>query len=184
MLYLAAKILGLGRSTRNSIKPGQQRTDHTNSHVLVWPLSWHYDSSKCIVNLSFGLRVVLMQQDPSGWRPVVYITKLITETKCRYAQTEKVGLSATWVCVKDLQTTYWEKRITLEMDHKPQVPMLASKAFSHLPTGRTFWLQSYVCTHIGVQDGQATIVGNNIYMGHVTRNGLSGHRSLCIAFKA
>ena len=60
---------------------------------------------------SFGFGAVLMEKNLCGWSPVAYNTKGLTETECRYVQTEKEGLAATWVCVKDLQITYWERSL-------------------------------------------------------------------------
>lgn len=50
----------------------------------------------------------------------------LSETECRYAQIEKEGLALTWACERF--TDYiLGKRITLETDHKPLVPILGSK---------------------------------------------------------
>ena len=53
-------------------------------------------------------------------------SRSLSETECRYAQIEKEGLALTWACERF--TDYiLGKRITLETDHKPLVPILGSK---------------------------------------------------------
>lgn len=72
--------------------------------------------------LSFGLGAVLIQKYPSGWRPVAYASRALMETEWRYAQIEKEGLVATWGCER-FADYILGKKITLEMDHKPLIPI-------------------------------------------------------------
>ena len=47
---------------------------------------------------SFGLGAVLLQKKTEVWRPVIYASRAMTETKGRYAQIEKEALASTWAC--------------------------------------------------------------------------------------
>uniref|UniRef100_A0A1X7V7D5 Reverse transcriptase/retrotransposon-derived protein RNase H-like domain-containing protein n=1 Tax=Amphimedon queenslandica TaxID=400682 RepID=A0A1X7V7D5_AMPQE len=48
---------------------------------------------------SHGLGAVLRQKQIDGsWRPVSYISRLMTETEQRYAQIEMETLALTWAC--------------------------------------------------------------------------------------
>lgn len=97
----------------------------------------HYNPNKrCIVAADAcqdGLGGVLLQFDDSGHRrPIAYASRSLSETEKRYAVIEKEALAATWSCEKFkdyiLGTTF-----TLETDHRPLVPLLASTDLSKLP---------------------------------------------------
>ena len=49
---------------------------------------------------SFGLWGVLLQKAKSEWKPVVYVSRSMTEIERRCAQIEKEVLAITWVCEK------------------------------------------------------------------------------------
>ena len=66
---------------------------------------------------SFGLGTALLQkQEELTWTPVVYVSRALTKTECRYAQIKKEALALTWECVG--------KSILAETDHKPLVPQI------------------------------------------------------------
>lgn len=56
----------------------------------------------------------------------------MTETECRYAQIEKEALAVTWAC-KKFANYIVGKRILIETDHKPLVPILNNKDLDTLP---------------------------------------------------
>ena len=70
---------------------------------------------------SFGLGVVLCQQDGDKWRPVAYASRSMSETERRYAQIEKEALAVTWVCRKFTDYILGRKFL-IESDHKPLIP--------------------------------------------------------------
>ena len=50
--------------------------------------------------------------------------------------------------------------------------------------GLFVWISSYVYTYVRARDGHATIAGHIVYTGQAAHNGLGGHRSPMLAFKA
>ena len=56
----------------------------------------------------------------------------MTNTEMRYAQIEKEALVITWACEKFNQYILG-KRILLETDHKPLVPLMTHKHLDNLP---------------------------------------------------
>ena len=81
---------------------------------------------------SYGLGAVLMQKEDTQWKPVAYASLSMSETKRRYAQIEKEGLAVTWACEK-FASYILGKRISIETDHKPLVPLLGTKDLDNLP---------------------------------------------------
>ena len=83
---------------------------------------------------TFGLGAVLLQQQQSMWKAVAYAscTMLLNETKQRYSQIEKETLALVWACQKFLGYIIG-KRIHLETDHKPLVPLLSKTHLDRLP---------------------------------------------------
>ena len=73
---------------------------------------------------SHGLGAVLLQKIQGQWHPVAYASCSMTCTESRYTQIEKEALAATWAYEK-FATYIQGKIITLEMDHKPLVPLLS-----------------------------------------------------------
>ena len=56
----------------------------------------------------------------------------MTCTESQYSQIEKEALAATWACEK-FATYIQGNTITLEMDHKPVVPLLSHQHLDKLP---------------------------------------------------
>ena len=56
----------------------------------------------------------------------------MTETERRYAQIERETLAATWAC-KKFSDYVIGKRLHLETNHKPLVPLLSSKQLDNIP---------------------------------------------------
>ena len=81
---------------------------------------------------SYGLGAVLMQKEDTQWKPVAYASHSMSETERRYAQIEKEGLAVTWACEK-FASYILGKRIYIETDHKPLVPLLGTKDLDNLP---------------------------------------------------
>ncbi len=81
---------------------------------------------------SYGLGAVLLQQCQDGWKPVAFASRSMTETERRYAQIEKEALATTWACEK-FSDFILGKRIQVETDHKPLVPLLGAKDLDRLP---------------------------------------------------
>ncbi|KAL7881030.1 hypothetical protein SRHO_G00032840 [Serrasalmus rhombeus] len=82
---------------------------------------------------SFGLGGVLTQRQPDGvWKPIVFISRGMSDTERHYAQIEKEALAATWACER-LSSYLLGLKFRLETDHKPLVPLLSTKALDELP---------------------------------------------------
>ncbi|XP_061906727.1 uncharacterized protein K02A2.6-like isoform X2 [Entelurus aequoreus] len=82
---------------------------------------------------SFGLGGVLTQQQSDGaWRPIIFISRGMSDTERHYAQIEKEALAATWACER-LSSYLLGLKFRLETDHKPLVPLLSTKALDELP---------------------------------------------------
>ena len=81
---------------------------------------------------SYGLGAVLLQKAASEWKPVAYASRSMSETERRYAQIEKEALAITWACDK-FSMYVLGKKVRLETDHKPLVPLLGSKQLDSLP---------------------------------------------------
>ena len=75
---------------------------------------------------SYGLGAVLMQKEDTQWKPVAYASRSMSETKRRYAQIEKEGLAVTWACEK-FASYILGKRISIETDHKPLLPLAGNQ---------------------------------------------------------
>ena len=76
---------------------------------------------------SYGLGAVLTQkQSDRKWKPVVFISCVLTPTERRYAQIEKEALATTWACER-LADYLIGKQFHIETDHKPLFPILGSK---------------------------------------------------------
>lgn len=81
----------------------------------------------------YSLGAVLLQKSPEGhWKPVSYASRAMTETERRYAQIEKEALAVTWACER-FANYILGKRILVETDHKPLVPILNKKDLDTLP---------------------------------------------------
>lgn len=81
---------------------------------------------------SHGLGAVLLQKADTEWKPVAYASRSLSETECRYAQIEKEALATTWACEK-FSMYVLGKKIAIETDHKPLVPLLGTRHLDNLP---------------------------------------------------
>ena len=81
---------------------------------------------------SYGLGAVLLQKFETTWKPIAFASRSMTETERRYAQIEKEGLATAWACEK-FADYILGKRIRIETDHKPLVPLLGTKFLDRLP---------------------------------------------------
>ena len=82
---------------------------------------------------SFGLGAVILQKNRSSqWRPVAFASRSMTDVERRYAQIEKEALATVWACEK-FQDYILGKKILIETDHKPLVPLLNTKHLDSLP---------------------------------------------------
>ena len=76
---------------------------------------------------SYGLGAVLTQKQIDGkWKPVVFISRALTQTERKYAQIENEALAATWACQR-VADYLIGKQFLIETDYKPLVPILGSK---------------------------------------------------------
>ena len=81
---------------------------------------------------SFGLGAVLLQNNNSCWQPVAFASRVMSDTKRRYAQVEKEVLVITWACEK-FSTYILGKKFMIETDHKPLIPLQGTKHLDDLP---------------------------------------------------
>ena len=82
---------------------------------------------------SNGLGAVLTQRQPDTclFRPVVYLSRSLTDTERRYSQIEKEALATTWACER-LSNYLIGLPFTVETDHKPLVALPGTKALDEL----------------------------------------------------
>ena len=73
-----------------------------------------------------------MQRHSNAWRPVAFCSRLLSNTKQKWAQIEKECLAATWACERFQQFLIGVSFI-LETDHKPLIPLLNSKELHLAP---------------------------------------------------
>lgn len=81
---------------------------------------------------SYSIGAVLLQLVDKQWCLIAYASRVMTNTEARYAQIEKEALAITWACEKFSQYILG-KRILLETDHKPLVPLMTYKHLGNLP---------------------------------------------------
>ena len=79
-----------------------------------------------------SLGAALLQEEETGWFPVSYASRTMTEVEKRYAQIEKEALAVTWACQK-FDFYLVGRKFQIETDHKPLVPLLGNKDLSQLP---------------------------------------------------
>ena len=72
-----------------------------------------------------------MQRHSNTWRPVVFCSRLLSDTEQKWAQIEEC-LTATWACERFQQFLIGVSFI-LETDHKPLIPLLNSKELHLAP---------------------------------------------------
>ena len=81
---------------------------------------------------AYGLGAVLLQEAESAWRPVIHVSRSLTDTKRWYAQIEKEALAVTWAYNK-FANYILGKPFMIETDHKPLVPIFSTKHLDDLP---------------------------------------------------
>ena len=81
---------------------------------------------------SYGLGVVLLQQNDGNWKPVTYDSRSLSDTERKYAQIEKEALASTWACEK-FRNYILGRSFLIESDHKPLIPLLNTKHLDDLP---------------------------------------------------
>uniref|UniRef100_A0A3B5QZY7 Gypsy retrotransposon integrase-like protein 1 n=1 Tax=Xiphophorus maculatus TaxID=8083 RepID=A0A3B5QZY7_XIPMA len=117
--------------------PQQQAFDAIKTDLTTPPGLALYDpnAETCVSAdaSSYGLGAVLLQKHAdTGWRPVAYASRSLSDTEQRYAQIEKEALASTWACERFAEFLTG-KRFHIETDHKPLVPLLGSKCLNELP---------------------------------------------------
>ena len=83
---------------------------------------------------AYGLGAVLLQKARSSteWKPVAYASRALSDTEQRYSQIEKEALAAVWACER-FSDYVLGKRIHLETDHKPLVPLFSTTHLDRMP---------------------------------------------------
>ena len=82
---------------------------------------------------AYGLGAVLLQQyKGTGWKPVAYASRSMSQTEQRYSQIEKEALALVWACEK-FSDYILGRLIQLETDHKPLVPLLSTTHLDQMP---------------------------------------------------
>ena len=86
--------------------------------------------------------MALLQQRDAGWCPVAFASRALTQTEVRYAQIEKEALSLTWAC-EQFSEHVLGKRIQLETNRKPLVPILGKKSLARFITAQSVAFSGY-----------------------------------------
>ena len=108
------------------------KSELSSSRVLA-PYSPKAETCVSADASSFGLGGVLTQRQTDGtWKPIVFISRGLSEAEKHYAQIEKEALAATWACER-LSSYLLGLKFKLETDHKPLVPLLSTKPLDELP---------------------------------------------------
>lgn len=121
--------MDLGACAEDAFKKIKQLV--TNSPVLAI-----FDPKKTTTvssnSSSYGLGACLLQKQGNGEnRPVAYVSRTLTETERRYANTEREAIGVTWDCTK-LSYYILGIPILIETDHKPLVSSFNSKHLDEL----------------------------------------------------
>ena len=98
----------------------------------------HYDPTLPTVISSdasqTGIGAALYQiHADSTRRPVCFASKSLNDTEKRYAVIEKEALAATWACERFNEYVYGLRDLTLEVDHKPLVPLFTTTNLDKMP---------------------------------------------------
>ena len=134
MSWSVKESVDVGRNTRWSICQTLIRTDKTNT-LCLFDVNAHLNISADA--LSYGLSTILLQQNNSSWQLVAFASRVMSDTKWRYAQVEKKALAITWACEK-----YFElhpKQIVYSWNRSRVIGTLT---WTHFPGGQIFLLQS------------------------------------------
>jgi len=126
-------------STKNTWTWGSSQTDAFNKvkDELTSPpvLAWYNPAAETKLSAdasAYRVGAMLLQKHNDEWKPVAYASRSMTETEMRYAQIEKEALATTWACERF--TNYiLGKKVQIETDHKPLVPLLGTKHLDDLP---------------------------------------------------
>ena len=82
---------------------------------------------------SYGLGAVIAQKQPTGeYRPIAYISRVLTSAEQQYTQIEKEALAVTWAC-EQLSNYLIGMQFHIFTDHKPLVPLMGQKNLDELP---------------------------------------------------
>ena len=117
--------------------PDQQKAFEVIKQELIKPtvLALYNPEAETKVSVntsSYGLGVVLLQQNDGNWKPVAYASRSLSDTERRYAQIEQEALASTWACEKFRYYTLG-RSFLIESDHKPLIPLLNTKHLDDLP---------------------------------------------------
>ena len=82
---------------------------------------------------SFGIGGVLMQDHGGQLKPVAFCSRTLTPAEQRYAMVEKECLALVWTCERFSQYLVGLESFRLLTDHKPLVPIIASKSIDQVP---------------------------------------------------
>ena len=82
---------------------------------------------------SYGVGSVLMQDHDGQLRPIAFASRMLSTSEQHYAQIEKECLSCTWACEKFSMYLLGLDNFRLQTDHKPLVPLVASKDIDKVP---------------------------------------------------
>ena len=81
-----------------------------------------------------GLGAALFEiQADDTRRPICFASRSLSDTEKRYAVIEKEALGAVWACEKLEQYIYGIHDLTLEVDHKPLVPLFTTTDLDKIP---------------------------------------------------
>ena len=76
---------------------------------------------------------MLLQEQANGdVKPVIYILRLLSPVEEQHAQIEKEALAFTWPC-EHFSDFLVGLKFTIEMDHKPLIPLFSTKHLEELP---------------------------------------------------
>ncbi|RUA05416.1 MAG: hypothetical protein DSY43_04620 [Gammaproteobacteria bacterium] len=70
-----------------------------------------------------GLGLILLQNKPQGWQPVVCASRSLTDTEKRYSQTEREALAIRWACEYCYMYLIGSSPFVIETDHQPLLPL-------------------------------------------------------------
>lgn len=71
-----------------------------------------------------GIGAVLKQADGKDWKPVVYASRTMTSTECRYAQIEKECLGLVYGFQNYHGYVYGLPKFVAKTDHKPLISIV------------------------------------------------------------